>query len=63
MNPSSSSSSNAKPSDLSRTRDNDEHEKREVCPVCGGPLLHEKCKVVCRSERCVYRIIYNCAEF
>lgn len=34
-----------------------------VCPVCGQPLLHEKCKVVCRSTTCVYRIIYNCAEF
>jgi len=35
----------------------------DVCPVCGASLFHEKCKVVCRSERCVYRIIYNCAEF
>jgi uncharacterized Zn finger protein (UPF0148 family) len=35
----------------------------EICPVCGAPLIHEKCKVVCRSERCVYRIIFNCAEF
>lgn len=34
-----------------------------VCPVCGGPLEQEKCKVVCRSERCVYRIVFNCAEF
>ncbi len=34
-----------------------------VCPVCGAPLLHEKCKLVCRSERCVYRIVFNCAEF
>jgi hypothetical protein len=34
-----------------------------VCPVCGGPLISEKCKVVCRSERCRYRIIFNCAEF
>jgi hypothetical protein len=34
-----------------------------VCPVCGSALLHEKCKVVCRSERCVYRIILTCAEF
>ena len=34
-----------------------------VCPVCGAPLAQEKCKVVCRSERCVYRIVYNCAEF
>lgn len=47
-----------------------EHEATEdrpdagnVCPACGAPLLHEKCKVVCRSERCVYRIIFNCAEF
>ena len=34
-----------------------------VCPVCGAPLITEKCKVVCRSERCRYRIIFNCAEF
>lgn len=33
------------------------------CPVCGAVLLHEKCKVVCRSPRCVYRIVFNCAEF
>jgi hypothetical protein len=33
------------------------------CPVCGATLLQEKCKVVCRSPRCVYRIIFNCAEF
>ena len=36
---------------------------REVCPVCGAELLHELCKVVCRSERCLDRIVYNCAEF
>jgi hypothetical protein len=34
-----------------------------VCPVCGGPLIAEKCKVVCRSERCRYRIVMTCAEF
>jgi hypothetical protein len=34
-----------------------------VCPVCGGPLISEKCKVICRSERCGYRIVFNCAEF
>ena len=34
-----------------------------VCPVCGAKLVYEKCKVVCRSERCVYRIVFNCAEF
>jgi hypothetical protein len=33
------------------------------CPVCGATLIQEKCKVVCRSPRCVYRIIFNCAEF
>lgn len=33
------------------------------CPVCGGKLVQEKCKVICRSERCRYRIIFNCAEF
>lgn len=35
----------------------------DTCPVCGAPLSHEKCKVLCRSERCVYRIIFNCSEF
>lgn len=34
-----------------------------VCPVCGGALISEKCKVVCRSECCRYRIVFNCAEF
>jgi hypothetical protein len=34
-----------------------------VCPVCGTKLISEKCKVVCRSERCRYRIVFNCAEF
>jgi len=34
-----------------------------ICPVCGARLLHEKCKLVCRSQTCVYRIIFNCAEF
>ncbi len=34
-----------------------------VCPVCGEKLIQEKCKVVCRSKICVYRIIYNCSEF
>jgi hypothetical protein len=34
-----------------------------VCPVCGGPLTQEKCKVVCRSAVCGYRIVFNCSEF
>ena len=34
-----------------------------VCPMCGSKLIQEKCKVVCRSRTCVYRIIYNCSEF
>lgn len=37
--------------------------EQAVCPVCGEPLQQEKCKVVCRSATCVYRIVYNCAEF
>ncbi|MDP2586576.1 MAG: hypothetical protein Q8P32_02275 [Candidatus Komeilibacteria bacterium] len=42
---------------------NEEKTKQSVCPVCGAELNQEKCKVVCRSENCVYRIIYNCSEF
>ncbi len=38
-------------------------ESDSVCPVCGAPLIQEKCKVVCRSPQCVYRIIFNCSEF
>ena len=34
-----------------------------TCPVCGEAALQEKCKVVCRSERCTWRIIYNCSEY
>jgi uncharacterized Zn finger protein (UPF0148 family) len=33
------------------------------CPVCGAALIQEKCKVVCRSPQCTYRIIFNCSEF
>ena len=33
------------------------------CPVCGATLIQEKCKVVCRSPHCTYRIIFNCSEF
>jgi len=34
-----------------------------VCPVCGGPLLEERCKMICRSAKCVYRVVYSCAEY
>lgn len=34
-----------------------------TCPDCGTELRSEKCKMVCRSERCGYRIVFNCAEF
>jgi hypothetical protein len=33
------------------------------CPACGAAVEHEKCKVVCRSDACVYRIISNCSEY
>ena len=36
---------------------------QNTCPVCGAALVSEKCKVVCRSSKCVYRIIFNCSEF
>ena len=34
-----------------------------TCPACGATVVQEKCKVVCRSECCVYRIIFTCSEF
>jgi hypothetical protein len=34
-----------------------------LCPVCGAPTVQEKCKIICRSDLCRGRIIYNCAEF
>lgn len=34
-----------------------------VCPVCGAATVQEKCKIICKSELCRGRIIYNCAEF
>ena len=34
-----------------------------VCPVCGAATVQEKCKVICKSEVCHGRVIYNCAEF
>ena len=33
------------------------------CPVCGGMVVQEKCKVVCRSENCLHRVIDTCSEF
>jgi hypothetical protein len=42
---------------------NKEAKPRMVCPVCGEKVIQEKCKIVCKSEKCVYRIIYNCSEF
>lgn len=41
-------------------RDDDETLR---CPVCGFPAVQEKCKVICRSALCTYRIIFNCSEF
>ncbi len=34
-----------------------------ACPVCGAATVQEKCKIICRSDLCRGRIIYNCAEF
>jgi hypothetical protein len=46
------------PKETEATEQPDNH-----CPVCGATLLQEKCKVVCRSPQCTYRIIFNCSEF
>jgi len=45
------------------SRNNTSRDNRLICPVCGAELIQEKCKVVCRSPQCVYRIIFNCSEF
>jgi hypothetical protein len=34
-----------------------------MCPICGQETVREKCKVICRSEQCRGRVIYNCSEF
>ena len=34
-----------------------------VCPVCGEVAIQEKCKIICRSEKCRGRVIMNCSEF
>jgi GNAT superfamily N-acetyltransferase len=34
-----------------------------ICPVCGAATVQEKCKIICKSDLCRGRIIYNCAEF
>ena len=34
-----------------------------ACPVCGAMTVQEKCKVICRSDLCRGRVVYNCAEF
>lgn len=49
--------------DVQPEKETEETPSELVCPVCGAPLVHEKCKLVCRSDRCVYRIVFNCAEF
>lgn len=34
-----------------------------ACPVCGAATVQEKCKVICKSDLCRGRVVYNCAEF
>jgi hypothetical protein len=34
-----------------------------ACPVCGAAVAQEKCKLICRSEICRGRVVYNCSEF
>lgn len=58
-----SPSSNAGQPDSAGHQESGIEHRDSVCPVCGSKLISEKCKVVCRSERCRYRIVFNCAEF
>jgi len=46
-----------------KTAADDAEAPERTCPACGAEIRQEKCKVVCRSERCVYRIIFTCSEF
>ena len=41
----------------------DREEAPVVCPVCGAPVVQEKCKLICRSEVCRGRVVMNCSEF
>ena len=34
-----------------------------TCPVCGAAVVQEKCKMICRSEKCRGRVVMNCSEF
>jgi hypothetical protein len=34
-----------------------------ACPVCGAATVPEKCKVICKSDICRGRVVYNCTEF
>lgn len=31
-----------------------------ICSHCGTPTTQEKCRVICRSEICRYRIVETC---
>jgi hypothetical protein len=34
-----------------------------ICPICGGPTVQEKCKIICKSDICRGRVVMNCGEF
>jgi hypothetical protein len=34
-----------------------------TCPVCGAAVVQEKCKLICRSDKCRGRVVMNCSEF
>ena len=39
------------------------HAEAIICPVCGAIAVQEKCKIICRSEKCRGRVVMNCSEF
>src|SRR2546423_49717 len=50
-------------SDGGELRENRTHADSILCPVCGAAVVHEKCKLICRSEVCRGRVVMNCSEF
>jgi hypothetical protein len=49
-----------------KTEDESKEKPRDeaiICPACGAVAVQEKCKIICRSERCRGRVVMNCSEF
>jgi hypothetical protein len=49
--------------DENSAKQRDLNDNAVACPVCGSATVQEKCKVICKSDHCRGRVVYNCAEF